>query len=34
MAANAIKVGFRILNGEALTGWQTTPIKLITKADL
>lgn len=34
MAANAIKVGFRILNGEALTGWQTTPIKLITKEDL
>lgn len=34
MAANAIKVGFRILNGEKLTGWQTTPIKLITKAEL
>ena len=34
MAANAIKVGFRILNGEELSGWQTTPIKLITKEDL
>jgi len=34
MAANAIKVGFRILNGEKLSGWQRTPIKLITKADL
>jgi ribose transport system substrate-binding protein len=34
MAANAIKIGFRILNGEKLSGWQKTPIKLITKADL
>lgn len=34
MAANAIKVGFRILGGEKLTGWQKTPIKLVTKADL
>jgi ribose transport system substrate-binding protein len=34
MAANAIKVGFRILHGEKLTGWQKTPIKLVTKADL
>jgi len=34
MASNAIKVGFRILNGEQLSGWQTTPIKLITKKDL
>jgi len=34
MAANAIKIGFRILGGEKLTGWQKTPIKLVTKADL
>ena len=34
MAANAIKVGFKILNGEKLTGWQPTPLKLITKDDL
>ncbi len=34
MAANAIKIGMRIMKGEKLTGWQKTPIKLITKADL
>lgn len=34
MAANAIKVGFRIMNGEKLTGWQKTPIKLVTKETL
>jgi ribose transport system substrate-binding protein len=34
MASNAIKVGFRILNGEQLSGWQKTPVKLITKDDL
>jgi ribose transport system substrate-binding protein len=34
MAANAIKVGMRILEGEKLTGWQKTPVKLTTKADL
>ncbi len=34
MAANAIKVGFRILGGEKLTGWQPTPLKLITKDEL
>lgn len=34
MAANAIKIGFRILNGEKLTGWQPTPLKLITQDDL
>ncbi len=33
MAANAIKIGFKILNGEKLAGWQKTPIKLVTKAD-
>jgi len=34
MAVNAIKVGLRILKGEKLSGWQKTPVKLITKADL
>ncbi len=34
MAANAIKVGMKILKGEKLSGWQKTPVKLITKADL
>jgi len=34
MAANAIKVGMRILKGEKLTGWQKTEVKLITKDDL
>ena len=34
MAANAIKIGFRILSGEVLTGWQPTPLKLITQGDL
>ncbi len=34
MAANAIKIGFKILGGEKLTGWQKTPIKLVTKGDL
>ena len=34
MAANAIKIGMRILKGEKLTGWQKTPVKLATKADL
>lgn len=34
MAANAIKVGFRILNGEQLTGWVKTPIELVTKDNL
>ncbi len=31
MAANAIKVGFRILGGEELKGWVKTPIELVTK---
>lgn len=30
MAANAIKVGFRILDGEEITGWYKTPIELVT----
>jgi ribose transport system substrate-binding protein len=34
MAANAIKVGMKILEGEKLSGWQKTPVKLITKKDL
>ena len=34
MAANAIKVGMKILQGEKLSGWQKTPVKLITKNDL
>ena len=34
MAANAIKVGMKIMQGEKLSGWQKTPVKLITKKDL
>jgi len=34
MAANAIKVGMKIMKGEKLSGWQKTPVKLITKKDL
>ena len=34
MAANAIKIGLRILKGEKLSGWQKTPVKLVTKKDL
>jgi len=34
MAANAIKVGMRILKGEKLSGWQKTPVKLITAKEL
>ncbi len=34
MAANAIKIGMRILKGEKLSGWQKTPVKLITGSDL
>lgn len=30
MAANAIKVGFRIMEGEELSGWVKTPIELVT----
>jgi ribose transport system substrate-binding protein len=33
-AAMGIQVGFRILKGEKLVGWQKTPVKLVTKADL
>ncbi|NLL37521.1 MAG: sugar ABC transporter substrate-binding protein [Fretibacterium sp.] len=34
MAANAIKVGFRILGGEKLDGWEKTPVKVVSAADL
>ncbi len=34
MAANAIKVGFKIMDGEKLAGWQKTPIELVTKETL
>ena len=34
MAANAIKVGMKIMKGEKLSGWQKTPVKLVTKNDL
>jgi len=34
MAANAIKIGIKILEGEKLTGWQKTPVRLTTKDDL
>jgi ribose transport system substrate-binding protein len=34
MAANAIKIGMKILEGEKLSGWQKTPVKLVTKDDL
>ncbi|MDR1534130.1 MAG: sugar ABC transporter substrate-binding protein [Planctomycetota bacterium] len=34
MAANAIKVGFRILGGEKLSGWIKTPVKVVSAKDL
>ncbi len=34
MAANAIQVGFKILKGEKLAGWQKTPIELVTKENI
>jgi ribose transport system substrate-binding protein len=34
MAANAIKVGFRILSGEKITGWEKTPVVVVSKEDL
>ena len=34
MAANAIKVGLGILEGDELSGWQKTPIQLVTIEDL
>jgi len=34
MAANAIKIGLRILKGEKLKGWVKTPVKIIKRGDL
>jgi ribose transport system substrate-binding protein len=34
MAANAIKVGFRILGGEKISGWSKTDVKVVSAADL
>ncbi len=34
LAAEGIKAGLSILEGEKLSGWQKTPIKMVTKADL
>lgn len=34
MAANAIKVGFRILGGEKLDGWIKTPVEVVSRETL
>jgi ribose transport system substrate-binding protein len=34
MAANAIKVGFRIVKGEKLSGWERTDVKVVSKETL
>ena len=34
MAANAIKVGFRILKGEKLSGWEKTPVEVVSQENL
>ncbi len=34
MAANCIKTAFRMKKGEAMKGWQKTPVKLVTAKDL
>jgi ribose transport system substrate-binding protein len=34
MAANAIKVGFRILKGEKISGWEKTPVEVVSKENL
>jgi len=34
MAANAIKVGFRILGGEKISGWEKTPVVVVAKENL
>ena len=31
MAANAIKVGFRIMKGEKMSGWEKTPVEVVSK---
>jgi ribose transport system substrate-binding protein len=34
MAANAIKVGFRILGGEKISGWEKSPVSVVSAQDL
>lgn len=34
MAVNCIETGFRMINGENITGWSKTPVVLVTAADL
>ena len=34
MAKNAIQTGFKVLNGEKLSGWIKTPVRLVTAADV
>lgn len=34
LAAEGIKAGLRILDGEELSGWQKSPIEMVTQADL
>jgi ribose transport system substrate-binding protein len=34
MAANAIKVGLRILGGEKISGWEKTPVLVVSEKDL
>jgi len=34
MAANAIEVGFRMMAGEEITGWERTPVVLVTQEDV
>ena len=34
MAKNAIQTGFKVLDGEKLSGWIKTPVKLVTAADV
>jgi ribose transport system substrate-binding protein len=34
MAANAIKIGFRILGGEKISGWERTPVSVVSEKEL
>jgi len=34
MAANAIQIGFRMMAGEEITGWERTPVVLVTADDM
>ena len=34
MAKNCIETGFKMMNGEDMSGWIKTPVKLVTAADL